>query len=127
LSALWVSHSHHDSSAELELDGGALVVDDETEFIAFKDVNGSSMPDADATRLDNEPNEVVARRFEVSTGSDGTSFGGVSGSVCKPTGFRGRRRVPLLGAGSAPMESQMMLYSSIFSELKVNGELKNKR
>jgi hypothetical protein len=36
-------------------------------------------------------------------------LGGVSGSVCKPTGLSGRRRVPLLGAGSRPMESQTML------------------
>ena len=118
MSALWVSHSHHDLPAGLELDGGALDVDVEPECIPSRDVNESSMPDAEAIRLDNEPRAVVARKFEVSTGSDGTSSGRFSGSVCNPTGFKGRRRVPLLGAGSAPMESQMMLYNSIFSGLR---------
>jgi hypothetical protein len=80
LSALWVSHSHHDSFAGLELDGGA-VVDVDTESTPFEDANGSSIPDADAIRLDNEPNEVVARECDVSTGSAGTSFGRFSGSV----------------------------------------------
>lgn len=86
LSALWVSHSHHDSSAALELDGGALV-DVDTDSIPFEDVSASSIPDADAIRLANEPNEVVARDHEVvardadvSTGSAGTSFGRFSGS-----------------------------------------------
>lgn len=51
-------------------------------------------------------------------GSSGVSCSGVS--ECRPTGFRGRRRVPLLGFGSAPIVSQMILYSSIFS---INSEL----
>jgi hypothetical protein len=43
------------------------------------------------------------------TGSAGVSSEGVPGSECRPTGLRGRRRVPLLGFGLMPMESQTML------------------
>ena len=51
-----------------------------------------------------------------STGSGGVSSAGTSGSECKPTGLRGSRRVPLLGFGVTPMESQTMLYNSVFSK-----------
>jgi hypothetical protein len=48
-------------------------------------------------------------------GSLGASRAGAPSSEWSPTGFRGRRRVPLLGCGSIPRESQIMLYTSIFS------------
>lgn len=56
-------------------------------------------------------------------GGDGDGRGGSLGSsgevsgVWKPTGWSGRRRVPLLGFGSIPRESQIMLYTSVFSIL----------
>ena len=42
-------------------------------------------------------------------GSAGISSLGVSGSEWWPEGMRGRRRVPLLGAGVGPRESQITL------------------
>jgi hypothetical protein len=51
----------------------------------------------------------VEEEKEEATGSAGTSSGRLSASECKPTGCRGRRRVPLLGSGVMPRESQTML------------------
>lgn len=48
-------------------------------------------------------------------GSEGFSSAGVSSSECRPTGFKGRRSVPLFGRGSRPRVSQMILYTLIFS------------
>lgn len=48
-------------------------------------------------------------------GSEGVSRTGAVSSECRPTGFNGRRRVPLLGRGSTPKESQRILYTSTFS------------
>lgn len=48
-------------------------------------------------------------------GSGGLSRDGASESECKPTGFNGRRRVPLFACGAISKESQIMLYTSIFS------------
>jgi len=42
-------------------------------------------------------------------GSCGLSRTGASSSECRPTGFNGRRRVPLFASGLIPRESQMML------------------
>lgn len=57
---------------------------------------------------------VVVLVVSGSGGSDGVSMVGASSSW-RPTGFSGRRRVPLFGMGSMPSESHMMLYTSIFS------------
>ena len=55
----------------------------------------------------------------VGVGSGGKSIGESSSvggrSECRPMGTSGRRRVPLLGIGSIPRESQTMLYTSVFS------------
>lgn len=55
----------------------------------------------------------------VGVGSEGRSVGESSSvdgrSECRPMGTNGRRRVPLLGMGLIPRESQTMLYTSIFS------------
>jgi len=45
--------------------------------------------------------------IETGTGSLGSS--GLVSGVWKPTVLRGKRRVPLLGLGSSPRESQRML------------------
>jgi hypothetical protein len=122
-SALCVNHSHHDA-AVLEAEGAALDVGLDIELgiglgtdePCGLDKDVSSRPVARVAKLDKDGRIlVVARKVVFSTGSGGVSLGGVSGSVCRPTGLRGRRSVPLFGAGSTPMESQMMLYSSIFS------------
>lgn len=49
----------------------------------------------------------VGDGVETSTGSEGSS--GVVSGVWRPTGLSGKRRVPLLGLGSRPSESQTML------------------
>lgn len=43
------------------------------------------------------------------------SIGGLFPSECNPTGFNGRRNVPLLGRGWTLSESHIMLYTSMFS------------
>lgn len=88
------------------------------------DAVSSSRPVAEAARLDNEDiiADIIAAEGSVEvtectpTGSLGVSLTVSSSSLCKPTGLRGRRRVPLLSEGVKPIESHMMLYSSIFSE-----------
>lgn len=83
----------------------------------------SPRPVAEAARLDSEDisADIVAAEASVEvtecapTGSLGASLIVSPSSSCNPTGLRGRRRVPLLGAGVRPIESQMILYSSIFS------------
>lgn len=97
--------------------------DIEIDVPASKDELSGSRPDAEAARLDSESNtaDIVAADGGggvnecMPTGSVGVSSGKSSSSLCKPMGFKGRRKVPLLGAGLKPIESQMMLYSSIFS------------
>lgn len=117
LSALSVNHSHQEWET-LEADGGALEVRLGFGWVCESHDVVSSNPEARVAKLDNEGRKlVVAMKVIFGTGSTGVSFGGASGSVCKPTGFRGRRRVPLLGTGSTPMESQMILYSSMFSRI----------
>ena len=79
----------------------------------------SSRPEASDARLEREGMVLMEARLDAeaeaeaeagdSTGSAGVSLGGVPGSVWRPTGLSGRRKVPLLGAGSTPMESQMIL------------------
>jgi hypothetical protein len=75
----------------------------------WKERISPSSPEAEAPRLASEV--MVAREgvLVCETGSAGVSFGGVSGSVCKPTGFRGRRSVPLFGTGAMLSESHIML------------------
>lgn len=87
------------------------------------DVLADPKPDVDAARLEGE--EMTADMVAADGGADvnewrptgslGVSLVESSSSLCRPTGFKGRRKVPLLGAGVRPMESQMMLYSSMFS------------
>lgn len=55
-----------------------------------------------------EGGEFEAERV-VAGGSDGVSGLAASGSLCKPTGLRGRRSVPLFGAGTIPTESHSRL------------------
>lgn len=43
------------------------------------------------------------------------SMGAVFPSECSPTGFKGRRKVPLLGRGLIRSESHIILYTSMFS------------
>lgn len=57
---------------------------------------------------------VVVERVWVA-GSAGVSMPLAPESSCSPIGFRGSRRVPLLGTGVIPTESHNMLYTSIFS------------
>lgn len=100
--------------------GGALDVKlgaTDTDTLPSRDAVVASRPDANAARLDSE--EMTADMVAadggaevsewISTGSLGISSSESSSSLCRPTGFRGRRRVPLLGAGVRPIESQMML------------------
>jgi hypothetical protein len=47
--------------------------------------------------------------------SSGMSIFGAPLSECNPTGLNGSRNLPLFGLGSIPSESQMMLYTSMFS------------
>jgi len=47
--------------------------------------------------------------------SSGTSSLGAPLSEWSPRGLNGSRKFPLLGLGSIPRESQMMLYTSMFS------------
>ena len=42
-------------------------------------------------------------------GGGGSCSSGEGSGVWRPTGFRGKRRVPLLGLGERPRESQIML------------------
>ncbi len=52
--------------------------------------------------------------FELLASGDAAPFS-VPLSECSPIGFNGRRRVPLFGMGVIDKESQMRLYTSIFS------------
>lgn len=78
----------------------------------------SSSQDADAAILDTDPSDAgMLASWGVSKGCVGSecvggSLGdssGVDESLWRPEGVRGRRRVPLLGAGVRLSESQMML------------------
>ena len=111
LSALCVSHSQNDSGFdEADAAGGALEVAGDGACVSWKiEERVSSIPEVKAVKLDMEASVLVARKLEVSTGSRGVSLGVASVSLCKPVGFSGKRRVPLLGAGWIPIESQMML------------------
>ena len=101
--------------------GGLLLV--AGGVLAVADVLADPKPDVDAARLEGE--EMTADMVAADGGADvnewrptgslGVSLVESSSSLCRPTGFKGRRKVPLLGAGVRPMESQMMLYSSMFS------------
>jgi len=97
----------------------------------MKDGAVSSRPDA---MLDNEESRdagIVASMGvangmdegsvrECVGGSAGVSSGALEEPLWWPEGVRGRRRVPLLGAGVRFMESQIMLYSSMFSNMSVS-------
>lgn len=131
-SASSVSQSHQCLCAGLLLvaDGAFDVVLGATDanVLCSRDAVLSSIPVTEAARLDNEDMiaDIVAAEGSVEvnectpTGSLGVSLSVSSSSLCKPTGLRGRRRVPLLGAGVRPIESQITLYSSMFSEKSVS-------
>lgn len=67
---------------------------------------------------DSEDAENAGGRGGIAGGAGGGGSSGKSivvSGVWKPTVFRGRRRVPLLAFGVMPRESQIMLYTSMFS------------
>jgi hypothetical protein len=120
-SALCVNHSHHFSGAFVSAGAALLVVLGGvgcTGASSSSDGIVSSRPDADATILDIESMlaGIVAScgvakgegARECVGGSAGVSSGVVESLWC-PEGVRGRRRVPLLGAGVRERVSQIML------------------
>ena len=85
--------------------------DIEEKLLTALEVNGTALA-VDDRGLEEDGTTLAAD----STGSEGVSSAGASGSECKPTGLSGSRRVPLLGFGVTSMESQTMLYNSVFSK-----------
>lgn len=127
-SALCANHSHH-FSLLVSAGGSALVTLGGVGLAgASSDREGvvSSRPEAEAAMLPMDPivADIVAKDGaalrECTGGSDGVSSCGAEESLWWPEGVRGRRRVPLLGAGEMWMESQIMLYNSMFSERSVS-------
>lgn len=122
-SALCVSHFHQLSCScpLVSADGAVLVTLGGAGLDTVSSIEGavSSNPEADAAMLERESSDgdMVAKDDEdesdtegwAATGSSGVSFAGVSVSLWCPTGVRGRRMVPLLGAGMRPIESQIIL------------------
>ena len=88
--------------------GSALLV--ETGFTRMGFVVGSCLIDVDV-EVEVEGEAEIKTEVEIVCvgGSAGVSRPAAPGSSCSPIVFKGRRRVPLLGAGSIPTESQSML------------------
>ena len=119
-SALCVNHSHQLSALvgvgdELDVGLAGRVGRSGTVTVGEGDVDRvAAWTIADeAGDADKEGSGVA----EETGGSSGVSSGVLSSSEWRPTGFKGRRRVPLLARGVIPMESQTMLYTSMFSVL----------